>query len=474
MKRNIGKKIALAMGLFFILGAASAQSISSAYFMKGSYYRHQMNPAFQPERGYVSIPGLGNMNVTAVGNVGLENFIFDYKDPKYKSTTFMNPSITPAQFLGQLKEMNRFSVDLKMTLLGFGFKSWGGYNTFGLNLRSTSGVNMPYELFKFAKIGMNSSQGGTYNIKDLEVYSNNYLEMAFGHSRKINERLSVGAKLKVLLGLANATAKIEEMNIVMQNNKWEASMKGKMELAFKGSSFKYGQDTDDNNAPVGDPYVDNVDVEPGGLAGLGLGVDLGVTYDMKGIVDGLSFSAAIIDLGFINWNENIVAENDGSKKFTFDGFENISTTDNNNSGRDLEDQVEDLGDDLKEMARFYDKGKKSRSTGIGATLNVGAEYVLPAYKQLSFGLLSSTHFNRPFTWTEVRASANLSPLKWFEAGVSLGVSTFGTSLGMVMNFHPKGFNFFIASDALFTKINPQFIPLSGFRTGVSFGMNITF
>jgi hypothetical protein len=96
------------------------------------------------------------------------------------------------------------------------------------------------------------------------------------------------------------------------------------------------------------------------------------------------------------------------------------------------------------------------------------------YKNLTFGLLSSTHFNKPFNWTEVRLSANLSPVKWFETSVTMGMSTFGTSMGMVLNFHPKGFNFFIASDCLFTKVNPQFIPLSEFCTGVSMGMNITF
>jgi hypothetical protein len=353
MKRNINKIITITLGLFLIMSSVNAQSISSAYFLKGSYYRHQLNPAFQPERGYVSIPGLGNINVSGAGNVGLENFIFNYNNPNYNMTTFMNPTVSAEQFLGQLNDVNRFTFDTRMTLLGVGFKAWGGFNTFGLNLRATAGVNMPYELFEFAKLGMNSAQGNTYRIQDLEVYSNSYLEMAFGHSRKINDRLTLGAKVKLLLGVANATAKMEEMNIIMQNNKWEATMKGKMELALKGATFEYDRDTDDQGNPTGDPYIDNVDVDSPGLSGFGLGIDLGASYDMKGIVDGLTVSASIVDLGFINWNKNIIGENDGSRKFTFDGFENISTTDSDNSDRDIEDQVEDLGDDLKEMARFY-------------------------------------------------------------------------------------------------------------------------
>ena len=89
-------------------------------------------------------------------------------------------------------------------------------------------------------------------------------------------------------------------------------------------------------------------------------------------------------------------------------------------------------------------------------MNIGAEYVLPYYKNLKFGLLSSTHFNKPFTWSEARLSANVAPVRWFEASVNYAISSFGSSLGWVLNFHPNGFNFFIGTDHMITKVTPQY------------------
>ena len=62
--------------IFICLGtAASAQSLHSGYFLEGYTYRHLMNPAFAPERNYVAIPVIGNINVGAQSNVGLNTFI---------------------------------------------------------------------------------------------------------------------------------------------------------------------------------------------------------------------------------------------------------------------------------------------------------------------------------------------------------------------------------------------------------------
>jgi hypothetical protein len=54
----------------------------------------------------------------------------------------------------------------------------------------------------------------------------------------------------------------------------------------------------------------------------------------------------------------------------------------------------------------------------------------------------------------------------------MGVSTYGSSLGMMLNFHPSGLNFFVAVDRLSAELNPQMIPVNDFGVNVSFGMNL--
>jgi hypothetical protein len=47
------------------------------------------------------------------------------------------------------------------------------------------------------------------HLSDLNFCSNTYMEIALGHSHSIGERITVGAKVKMLLGLMNVGATID-------------------------------------------------------------------------------------------------------------------------------------------------------------------------------------------------------------------------------------------------------------------------
>lgn len=72
MKR-IGKYI-LAASLAAMGCNAMAQGLNSAYFIEDYKFRHTMNPAFDNEQNYVSIPALGNLNVRTQGNLALATY----------------------------------------------------------------------------------------------------------------------------------------------------------------------------------------------------------------------------------------------------------------------------------------------------------------------------------------------------------------------------------------------------------------
>ena len=113
-----------------------------------------------------------------------------------------------------------------------------------------------------------------------------------------------------------------------------------------------------------------------------------------------------------------------------------------------------------------------RTTALATTVNLGLEYALPSYDKLSFGFLSSTRINGDFTWSEGRLSANWKPLKWLDGGINFAVSSFTTSMGYVLNIHPKGYNFFIGMDHILGKTSKEFIPLSS-NANLALGMSIT-
>lgn len=91
---------------------------------------------------------------------------------------------------------------------------------------------------------------------------------------------------------------------------------------------------------------------------------------------------------------------------------------------------------------------------------------------MSFGALCTSRINGAYSWTEGRLSANYAPLNWLDGGVSFAVNSFTTSMGWVLNLHPKGYNFFIGMDHILGKTSKEMIPLSS-NASLTVGMNIT-
>lgn len=469
MKHSIIKQLIL---LLCILGSysLSAQNLRSSYFMDGMYYRHQLNPAFAAESNYINLPFfvLGNFQVGTQGNVGVNNFLYKYNQNGYNLTTFMNPIVGNDEFLNRLKSTNRLNASVSMPVIAIGFKAWGGFNTIDINVRSNTYLNLPYELFDFMKTGMSDEAGTFYNVKDINLRSNNYVELAFGHSHDINRNLTIGGKAKLLVGAGNVNAHIKNMDIYMSGDYWDIQAEGTIDGSLKGGEFKTKEPNE-----FGQRELDGFKVKNPNVGGFGLAFDLGATYQFLDEAKGLTLSASLLDIGFIHWNNALKASMVHS--YMFDGFKYPVVIDpEDGDPGDINSQLDDIGEDLKGFIKFYeDTAPQKRTTKLGATMILAAEYILPTYDKLKFGVLSTTHFNKPFTWTEARVSANIAPTRWFEANVNYAISNFGSSLGWVINFHPKGFNFFIGTDHMITRVTPQFVPVGKANASVSVGFNIT-
>lgn len=468
----VHKKYIIAAAMLASSANIMAQGINSAYYTNDYKFRHTMNPAFANEQSYFSIPALGNINVNMHGNFGYQDVV--RSNPWYgngsdkKKTTFMHPDISVKDALnGFSKGNNRILGDIGITILSAGFKAFGGYNTIELNSKSSVGVSIPYEMFEFAK----NTGYKTYNIGDINARVQSYAEIALGHSRQINDKLRVGAKLKFLLGVGRADVQFKDIKAdLASNEKWIISGNAKANVSMKGFEFK-SEEKEYNNPNHGNSgeyeTIDDIDFDGVGLGGFGMAVDLGGVYKIN---DDWTVNAALLDLGFIGWSNNVTAVNKANK-FEFNGFHDTSVS--TDHGATIDDKIDDYDDQLKDFANLTDEGNKGgRSTGIGATLNVGCEYNLPVYRKMTFGFLSSTRINGPYTWTEGRLSANWTPMKWIDGGVNLAVNSFTTSMGWALNIHPKGYNFFIGMDHILGKMSKEGIPLSS-NANVNVGMSIT-
>ena len=458
MKHAIKHIASIALAVVLSAGVSAQTTLNSSYFMEKMTKRNQLNPALKTENNYVSIPSIGNLYLGINSNLGLGTFLYPRDN---KLVTFLHESVPADEFLNKLTPNNTIELDLGIDLISFGFWAWGGQNTFNLALKSNTGAYLPHEIFEFLKTGQEATGVTRYDMSNITATTSNYLELALGHARDITDKLSAGAKIKVLIGAAHAEARIDRMDISMSQNEWTIKQAGHLQ-----ATSLLELTTDPETGEVTDYKVGN----NFGLAGFGLGFDLGATYE---IIDNLTLSAALTDIGFMRWNNLTRAETDPDKGFIYTGFDNIGAEDDENGDNPFEQKADQLGEDLKALTKFYQSDTRSVANSLRTTLRVGAEYAV-LDNAISFGLLSTTRFVGYRTYAEGMAAINFRPLSALHLTVNGSVSNMGSSVGAILNICAPGFNFFVGTDYFATQYSKQFIPINHARANFSFGFNITF
>ena len=462
MKKSL-RYMAAALTMAAAILPTSAQELRTSYFMETSNYRHQMNPALLDSPYFGMF--FSNINLGMTGNIGAKQFIFDTKGlagytGDYRYTTFMDPNVDAKTFLNKLHDKNRFDLYLNYNLFSVGFKAWGGVNLLELNLRSNTNLTLPKGLFEFAKT---AGEKEHYEFGGLGMRTQNYMELALGHSRDINKQWRVGGKLKFLIGAAYADFTADNVTLDMTEDAWRIQSNAQMKASLLKSDVIH-EDPSKNSAD-GRPRVKELDNFGFSLPGFGMALDLGVTYKP---IENLTLSAAITDLGFISWKNTHHASSQGD--YTFDGFNNIYIGSDKDQTEDIDDQFDQIGDDLEEMFSVYDDGTKTVTQALAATLNVGAEYKLPAYDKLKFGFLYTSRIHGKYSWHQGMLNVGVRPVKWFECNVNGAVTSTGVTAGGMLSLKAPHFNFYIAADRFFSKMGKQGVPLNSSNGNITFGM----
>ena len=431
---------------------ASAQQIRSAYFMEKSVARTSLNPAFVPERGFVTIPIIGSFGASfGTNGVAANDFIYNRNG---KNITFLDSSIPAEDFLGRIKDNNSFNMDFSTDLLRVGWFGMGGFCTVETGIRTNFSINVPKSMFELIKMPIPSS-GTVLDIKNFDLDLDIYNETALGYARSINDRLTVGGKFKLLLGLGNINMHVENMRATENGDTWDVISRGSLDVSMRGLCPKTKMED-------GVEYIDKLELGSMGISGVGAGIDLGVSYKL---LDNLTISGAILDLGFISWGKksNITALSD--EEINFEGFQD--------NGGSAGDQFDNIADGFKDLVRLRTTEQKGRSTSLRTTINVGAEYTI-LDNLLGFGLLSSTKFYKPVAYTELTAVATVRPANWFTGALSYSFihSKFKT-FGLALNFNAPGFNFLVGSDYVLTSVNKG-VPQTVNGANIYLGMAITF
>ncbi|MDR2890249.1 MAG: DUF5723 family protein [Alistipes sp.] len=461
MKRIIyTSALAVAFAVTAITGArAQVQQLKTSYFMEGSLPRYEMNAALTPQNSYFRF-GFGGIGF------GLNNRFTSVDKMLYplangKMGTFMHPSVDASDFLGSLTKQPNLGIGFNYNLFGFGRYATDSkyFWSVDFNVRAEMDAVLPGALFGVMKdLGNKAYPAGKLGV-DMMLFS----ELALGFSMPMPwENIVVGGRVKFLMGHAQATAQFSDLTIDLSgDDAMTTSVRGDFRASVPGFSSKVdvGESgiIDDMFELKEDLMVGNVgDV----LRGYGAAIDLGA--ELKLFDDRFKVSLGVNDLGFIAWNGRGATQAEIDElRAEYRGFDTA------------EDEV-DFGTPDDMTGTVTGAGYNSR---LSTTLNVGAEYTF-LDNMLGVGVLSHTRFGRIITRSDLTITGTVRPAKWFTAAISQTVTRnrFG-ALGLALNFHPRGFNFFVGADYLpanWARIEGIPLPRSGksmnFYTGISFGL----
>ena len=435
------KKIYTFIAAALLATGAAAQN-PTAYFMEGSTFRSQFNPAFAPLRGYVNIPAIGGVNINVGGNIAVDNILFS-RDGKL--VTLLDSSVSAADALSGLKQNNLLGMDFRMNVIGFGAFTKNHKNFWSFNARVTTDATLPYSLFEFIKLGKEGQ------IRNFGTSTDSYLEAAFSYSFPLmDDRLYIGIRGKFLAGLARALVTYDRFDISLREDRWAVLTQGTLDLTAAGA--KVETDPDSETFEIGD-----LDFKPTKPAGYGFALDLGATYD---ILPNLQASLAVTDLGFISW----------SKKNSVMG---VSTQETEFTGATVpENASEPVPDFDLEMLKFNQVDGRSTTKMLRASVNAGLEYEVWRHK-IGIGLLYSARFWEYKTFHNITGSVNFHPIRWFTVTGSYSViDNRGGAVGLALNLCPNWINFYLATDVLTSKHTPQWVPIKQSSMNVTLGLGI--
>lgn len=421
-----------------------AQQNFTSYFMEGSTFRSQLNPALAPNRGYINIPALGGIQLGLTGNVTLDKFLFP-RDGKL--VTIFDNSVTADEALSGLKSINSLSVNSRINVLGFGAYTSNGRNfwSFDLNARMNVDTSFPYSLFEFLKLGNDAQIGG------IAMQADAYVEAAFSYSFAVDraKRLYIGVRPKVLMGIARARLAYDKFDVTLDEDRWTVDAGGVLDITAADIEVT---NTDRYFRP-GD-----LDMKPTKPVGLGFAIDLGATYQ---ILPNLQASFAVNDLGFIKWKkkDNLTAMS--NKTLNFEGIEI------DGMGQQGEQPDFDLNVFEFERAESVDN-----TVALNASIVAGLDYEILNHK-LSFGMLYTANIREYETLHNLTASVNFQPKRWVTLSGSYSfLDNRGNAFGLGVNFNPGAINFYLATDMLLAKKTKQWVPIKQSYMNFTFGVGV--
>ncbi len=424
-------------------------------FLEGVPQTTQINPAFRPVKGgYFALPAFGSIKFNGT-NTG-----FSWSDIIRNGTGAQADSliIDIDNLSSKLQDNNLLATEASLQVFGLGFRVKKAFITLDVNHRMKAKLNYPKSLLdlRYGNYNYDKNVPISHSFSDLFINTIDYHEIALGVSHPITEKITVGARFKYLIGVANAES--EKFNVGIETLD-DGTMIMQSDAAFR-TSYPLHVTTD------ADGYIDDISTDDDAEAtdillgdNRGFGFDLGVTWN---VIDKLTIGAAVNDIGFINWKTNT---NRFYSKGRFE-YNGIDVTKTITGDDDDTDYLEDLADDLEDSFKF-EADESSYKTGLMGSFNVTAEYQLK--KWLNFGAVSKSYIIDDKLVPETTLALGLTPGSALSSVFTYSMmknapANFGAALALKLG----ALQVYAATDNLNSVFTPNKAKYVNARLGINF------
>ena len=377
----------------------------------GAWGQSLVNPAENAflDNGFVRI---GEFTSNSRNNVGAAAFLFPVGD---QVVTGLHSSISTDHFLSGLEPVNSMFSQIDYNLVSYGWKGSSiGFHTIEVGARVNYGVSVPKEIFHILKAGTAQSP---YDLSAMRAFGDLYGEIAYGYSLPLGEKFSVGARVKLLVGLNSVDISARNFALTMNENQYRLDLDADIDLTNR--SKKIGTDSEG--------YLDYTSFSGKGKLGLptgaGLAMDLGLVWKP---FTGFTLSASVLDLGGILWYYGNAGTSSGS--YAFEGLKELTMEELNQDK--IVSKLKAAGEEALGVIRPKAVDGRYKFKAVPMSANLSASYAMPFWERLSMdatGLYTGYDFCAPY-W-EARGGLSLDFPGVAHLGLSAGSGAYGFVYG---------------------------------------------
>ncbi|MFN5416510.1 MAG: DUF5723 family protein [Flavobacteriia bacterium] len=428
MKAKFLVLFVLLVGMNYIF----SQKNLSLYNLRGTPQALAVNPSFMPKsKIYLSMP-LGMMNF------GVSNSGFSFND-LFTKRADDSLVINTESVINGLSANNILSAESNIEIFGIGIKISDTYFNFTLNSKIQTNFIYPKDVFKLAFEGNGKSFiGERASFDGLGVNFNAFTEYAFGVTKEINDKLTIGGKFKMISGIANFNTRQTNLGLYTDPTTFALTIDGSAEIN-SSNIFQFVNDSTSSS----DQLRKEMTASVFNFSNKGLGIDFGATYKIN---EKFSVNASVIDLGSIRWNSNVTSYKTDNFNYTFEGIDlNKLISDSTEAFTTIQDS---LG-----KAFNYEENNDAYSTSLYTKIYLGGNYYFN--KSFNAGAVLLSQFVKGKYSPSLSLSMNVTLKSWLSATLNYSImnKTYN-NVGAGISLRGGPMQFFVMSDNILAFTNP--------------------